>query len=453
MLLGDGTLSGDSAATTRVAAREQSRVAHPQKVIGVRPDGLGIRLQCLLMTMYYAELLNADYGVVWPDPTVGLEHHAVLPAGRTFTKAFCATHIAERPADTGYVELDQPVEDVEGLAALANGRRGWLVRKPHVLDSLPADLRPTQADFRRLFDTIPFQPRLSAAIQAARAAPLEEGMAAVHIRAGDIVYGKHRLGARYTRKVICLPVARRLVETLRAKGRTVVLFTQDPFAAELFRKTPGVIVAGDMFAKDDVVAQALFEIALMSRCAEIYAGNSVFAQIGEMIGQGVLIDPRSVFKSSEQADIIETDLIIKRRRSSYPPLQTAFAAWSAAEMLSRRNPARAVDLLKTAIRFDPVNACYVLRRVALMHRVRRGKEAEAIVEATFVTGPNAGTMRPMAVELLRKAGIGGRASILVSDRALLAKAAEANEGPIRDLLAEVTRLEARLARARRKAAA
>lgn len=418
-----------------------------RRVVGVRPDGLGIRLQCMLETMHLAELLAVDFAVAWPDPKPGLEHHAIVPAADMFMPAFRQRHVIPRPARGLYAEITGPVEDIEALTALGAGSRGWMIRSPSVLKSLPEDMRrPALGGFRRMFEAIAFQPHLSEAIAAAARAPIPKDAVAVHLRAGDIVYGRHRFGGRFTRKVVCLPVARRLVQTLTTEGRTVVLFCQDPLTADLFRGGQGVVIGSDLTPTTHVVAQALFEIALMSRCAEIYAGDSVFAHVAALIGDGSVINPGTVFRRSKQATMIEQDLFGEDSAPAYPPLQRAFAAWSGAEMLRARAPERAMRLLETALKFDPENSCYVLRLASLQCSAGRADEAEALVERSFGDDPVGAKMRERAVDLLHKAGIGGKASILVADRGVLANAAAHRRGVLKALMDDAGRFEADLSR-------
>ncbi|RZJ95819.1 MAG: hypothetical protein EON88_09450 [Brevundimonas sp.] len=440
-------MAADSAATVPVVADDRMTARGALKVVGFRPDGLGIRLQCLLEAMHLSDLLGAGFAVVWPDPVEGVEHHAVRPAIETFTQAYCDAHVVERPDAGAYAEVPPSITDLSDLAAVADGTGGWMVRRANVLGNLPEALRkPAGGGFRRLFDSIQFQPHLSAAIAQADDVPLPETPVALHLRAGDIIYGKHRFGARFTRKVISLPIARQLIERLKEQGRSVVLFSQDPAVARLFREEYGVIVAADTAPQGDPVAQALFEIALMARCGEIYAGNSVFAQIAALIGESALIDPEAVFDRARQAKLIEFDLFRHRRQKAYPALHTAFAAWSGAEPQFRRAPERAIRLVEVALKYDPDNVCYVLKLASLLCRTSRVAEANALIDAELADRADGRQMRLRALGLLHRAGLVGAGSVLVRDRKVLERAAETDGGAIAQLMQDVRALEGRIRR-------
>jgi ADP-heptose:LPS heptosyltransferase len=50
-------------------------------------------------------------------------------------------------------------------------------------------------------------------------------LAVIHIRSGDIVYGKHRFNGRFARsKTISVPIAIRFLKELKQKGYEVICF-------------------------------------------------------------------------------------------------------------------------------------------------------------------------------------------------------------------------------------
>jgi hypothetical protein len=252
-------------------------------VAAVRSDGLGQRLNSLLMAMHLADRLGVGYVFEWESTKSRAAHHAVLSARDTFNNDYRFERVLRRPPG-GHVAIDGRAVDLEALRAQADGAEGWLVADDGSYKSLPAEILATPPGyFRGLFDQIDFRRYIKRAIAAAERVVLPPDAAAIHLRAGDIIYGGFRFTDRFNSKVIALPVARRLIEALAAEGRTVVLFGQDPAAADLFRNRRDILIAADRSTRLETdIEQAMFEIILMSRCDQIHAGRVPF--IGFFIG-------------------------------------------------------------------------------------------------------------------------------------------------------------------------
>ena len=353
-------------------------------VLADRSDGLGQRLLSILKAMNLAQIMGVDYAFTWDHKD--LEHHALPAAEDVFTADYLAAHVVERP--TGYFELSQPIADRAHMDQVAEGLKGWSLKSSTAYRRLPSELRRSPpGTYAALFEAIEFRRYIRKAISAARQVKLAEQPVAIHLRAGDIIYGSYRYRDQFTRKVVALPVARWLIDHWRGAGRTVVLFAQDPKIAEQFRDKPGVIVAADLSERFATpIQRALFEITLMSRCAEIHAGFSAFAHVAARIGDFKARAPRDSLPVEQQVEVIQAALADPAVRKRDPKLQTAFAAWAAADaLLERKRWADAVPLLERAIADDPINGFYRLKLAALLYRLERNVEADAVIARLFDT--------------------------------------------------------------------
>lgn len=351
------------------------------RALSHRPDGLGERLRSLMNAIYLSRVAQCDFAFTWDTALVGDIHHAMPPAEAAFEADFLARHLVSDfdPADYGVLP-----EKIDGWAALsaAAGPRGWLVRKNNFPKLLATRLRLPPGAYGEIFAALPFAPGPAAAIAAARDLPLPDEVAALHLRAGDIIYGQYRFTAGNADKVVCVPVAERLIADLNAAGTTVLLFNQDSRVAARFEDREGVIPVTGLAARfDDPTEQALFEITLMARANRLIAGSSGFARLAGELSERRPESVDAIVPAEAQLEAIEAHLSDPDARAALPALQNAFAAWSGylkAAALGQTDRARA--LLVTAIDLDPVNGLYRLK-LAIDDLEAGSAEAEASIAA------------------------------------------------------------------------
>ena len=407
-------------------------------VVAERTDGLGIRLLAILQAMHLADLLGAKFAFTWSDKS-DRAHHATPSAAETFREEYLAQYVV-KPRQAGIVENTEPVNEIEDLQRMAEGAKGWRLRETKSFKWLPGVTRfAPPGRYRKHFNSIGFRRYIKDAINAAREAELAADAVALHLRAGDIVYGEYRFELRFARKVVALPIALALVERWTAQGRTVVLFNQDPDVAPLFRAFSNVVVAEDLAKRfEKPIARALFEIVLMSRCAEIYAGSSGFANLAARIGDVTLTEPRRMLKPQEQIGILETDLSDPDRMARYPDMQAAFAAWHGAILLEPSSPERALPLYRLAAEKDPVNGYYRLKCASILYRMGRRDEADGQLRSLFDDG--AETARAVALRSLAQER--GNGFVMAADHQIYAAAAQRGSAYAQRLVEHVARAEA-----------
>lgn len=390
-------------------------------VLADRSDGLGQRLLSILKAMNLAQIMGVDYAFTWDHKE--LEHHALPAAEDVFTAEYLTAHVVERP--NGYFELNVPITDRAHMDQVAAELKGWSLKSSTAYRRLPSELRRSPpGTYGALFEAIGFRRYIRKAISAARQVKLAERPVAIHLRAGDIIYGSYRYRDQFTRKVVALPVARWLIDHWRKAGRTVVLFAQDPKIAEQYRDQPGVLVAADLSERFATpIQRALFEITLMSRCAEIHAGFSAFAHVAARIGDFKAKAPRDSLPVEQQIEVIQAALADPATQERDPRLQIAFAAWAGADALMERERwAEAVPLLERAVADDPVNGFYRMKLAALLYRLEHDAQAEAFVAKLFeAESRTLKKARHIAIAALNERT--GKGFTYQSERGILAQAA------------------------------
>ncbi|RZJ40594.1 MAG: hypothetical protein EON87_17820 [Brevundimonas sp.] len=365
-------------------------------------------------------MATSDFAFTWDETLVSDPNHSVLPAQQTFDPAFLDRYmiLGFDPADYG--ALPDKVENLRQLKTAA-GPRGWLLRKNNFPNVLASGLRLPAGAMRSIFKSLPFAPGLETAVAAAAGAALPGNVTAVHLRAGDIVYGDWRFSTGIADKVICMPVADLLIQRLLAEGARVLLFAQDQMVAERYAGRKGVVIAADLADSHWCPAQqALFEITLMGRAGRIIAGSSGFARLAAELSDRRPQSVDAILDAEARLRAIEAGVATD---DGLTPLQTAFAAWvgylAATEL---EQSVRAEALLRAAIDRDRVNGLYRVTQAVDLLRAQRGPEAEQVLAA--ITGEALST----AIMALSVRTLSGGVRMRVQRRALMTAAQGGSPG-------------------------
>ena len=275
----------------------------------------------------------------------------------------------------------------------------------------------------KLFSQITFSPKLEAARHLANSTPLAGTKVAVHLRAGDIVYGKYRFTGSFTSKVCPYPWAEEIIRQSAKDNISVIVFGQDLELCQYFRDTYGAVLAADLVAGAEMSnpEQALFDICLMGRCDKIYAGSSYFSSIAAKISGAEVIDPYRHFRSLEAIDILEEAALEEAPDPRISPLQQAAACWTALrigrERMSLEQERRFID---KAILTDPENLLYAVYKAHMLYR--EGEDAAA--EDFFLDHISANPQQKIDDILLKGVGSGG-SRVLPQFMEILTQRAEA----------------------------
>jgi hypothetical protein len=384
----------------------------------MRDDGFGARLCALLDAAWLAERFGGRLGLVWPDQGVSREHNAIAPAGEVFSATFLAAHLLDRAALRRIRRA--PLREVQSEFAAAlgpeSGLDGFIINGLPLAAQAPAlrSIAPVEADRRAAFRAIRFAPELEAARVLAEQLPLAPGTLAMHLRAGDIVYGEYRASGFFHDKVVAYPVAMELLRQEAEAGTPVLLFGQDRALAEHARDRWGALLAEDLCAGKGFgpTAQALFEIALMARCARILAGSSAFCVAAAKIAGVRRINPRAALPRAQARAVIPRALGGPAEDAPASALQRAMAAWHAviAGGYDIQQP-EGRAMAEEAIRLDPANPYY--RAMAALALFQAGQAAAgdaAMLEA--LAGPQAcpALVRHFAAWAARSPVLGSAAS-------------------------------------------
>ena len=421
------------AAFPDIVAPPRVRPLTSQVVVSDRSDGLGERLRGLLSAVGFARLLGVDFQFSWSANLSGSPHHSIASPEEMFEPSFVARHLVERIDRSAFHDVRKRYRTTDQLQAAGRDKAGWLVHQD-VNRYLPPDADAPRGAFRSIFLNMPWSAPVRAAVEDAMAVEVSRQAAAIHLRAGDIVYGRYRFSDAYTRKVISLPVGMKLITELAARNDQVVVFNQDRDVDGLLRDlAPNVVMASSLSEKyESAVERAMFEIALMSRCRSIAAGASGFARIAEEIAEIRLTEPERLYKPDQQIGIL-TRALLKRKAKGLPRLQRAFSAYVLFDVAAAaRQHETALEAIRLAIASDGQNPFYRLRLATYLMARGDAEGSEAalagLLETFDLSAPTEGQGWTAMRVLLDRSPKGPYR--LRRDHAALQKAAEAGESPM-----------------------
>lgn len=383
----------------------------PHLLLARRADGLGERLNALLNAMRLSWLLGVEYRFTWPVGNIGRDpQHAIVRADQFFAADFCAAHqIGHADTRTGFTTLatasdlgalrEQLAASERGLLVPARPLRGWI--DPRAVPGI-------ERGFSAEFAAVGFHPRIDAVIAGARAVPLDSGAVGIHLRAGDIQFGKYRTWTTYWHKAIPVPIARKLIQWSRSTGRDVLIFGQDGALIRELCASTGAVEAATLRPPGlSAPEAAMFDLVLLSRCVRIISGWSGFA-----IQAAAIADS----KVEHHFDLVAPDVAVAVTRDDlaengdrYDPVHQSFAWWAAYYVARHQLPhSEAVELVERALAADPGNPRSRLRLAALHYQVRDIERGDDVLIAALHADAAAGGPTLASVMVFSAITEGGR---------------------------------------------
>lgn len=347
-----------------------------------RDDGFGERLKGLLNAMVMSRTYGCSFGFMWENmpPNSELQHHAISEAEKTFSPGFLSAHrVSKLPEKIIKFKVKMAVPKLDEGTDIC-----YQVNHDYVYRQLPAlkNFIPEKA-YAEAFRDIGFSPELEYAISQAYNVDLRSNkVAAIHLRAGDIVYGRYRHGDRYTNKAISYAMADYILGSLGKLGYRVVIFGQEASVCRKLAEKYQAIYLGDLpeYSVFSAEQLALFDVVLMSRCQLIFAGQSGFSQLAELISEAVMVRPQDYFDTHNMVKAIsgylESDEV-----KEFDDYQNAYSYWQMVYMFAEYlGTQKCIDYLCKAISYDPDNLFYKLVLASFYCEVGDVRSAGIIAE-------------------------------------------------------------------------
>ena len=362
--------------------------------MAARTDGFGERLKAILKAMVLAEAFDGEFRFHWlQNDTLEQQHHVIAHREDIFSPDFLAAYHEDRYEKSRFKTLRPPKQPLAKFQAfIAASPAGVLLNQEPLSSLIEGGLEDLPGRMAIAFRRIGFTEALREAMAAAYNAVLPANAVALHLRAGDTIYGRYRFSNKAAHKALCYPIAKSTISDLLANGQYPLIFGQDAVTCRLLADRFGLPLATDLLPPDlSNMASVLCEIVLMSRCQEIRAAGSGFAAVASWIGGIPLYNSQRVRHPAKLAKIILEDNELDDPNSALPSLQRSFAYFVVTGLgVSEMDDSVLIDIFTKALRYDPGNAFYSLRKAEL--QARNGDLAAA--EATLKQAVYANAVMP-----------------------------------------------------------
>lgn len=340
-----------------------------------RPDGLGERLKAILNGIYLSEYFGLDFKFTWPVKSgIDKSFHDIETVSEIFSKEFIEKYYIDIEDLNLNLFLDlrkTKLVEVPSNKCLTGETVGWICHQSDLSHYISTELLPEFINFSEVYNHIGFSTEIEKVLKASQIANIPSNTVAIHLRGGDIIYGKYRLSQRYQHKVIPVLVALQLAKDIISSGKVPLIFAQDKALLDLFRGVHGVITTDKLIDESwSSLQKAMFEIDLMSKCSEIISGSSGFAAVAAKISNNRIKNIRNVYSESEQYDFINKGLesvALDDYQKSYHLLMCVILKDDDFENVDR--------MLAEASLLDPGNGLYLIKRV--INNLKYGFENEA----------------------------------------------------------------------------
>lgn len=353
-----------------------------RKILVIPKAGFGDRINKLFSAMRLADALGAKFVFHWPINSID----GIYPADEVFHTDFLLSHhLNELPIRKYLLVGKEESIFPSGIMAL---RLLWLSPYRGIRISKVESLRGFDfplASFSDTFRRIRFHPRLEIVREYVDSA-LPRFALAIHIRRGDSFCTDNRIGGKFVRKHLPLPVIRRILEMSTAE-RPVLLIGNEVDLNRSLQTKPWIYSLTDFQYPGDIARDKsdFFDFLAFTKCDAILAGSSHFAIYPGLIG-GATFLTLTDFLSNEE---IKACLMayIRQPPSSDDSLEVALACEYTHRVLAEMLSVEERDfLLKSAFRADPDNPVYSLRIAADLLRKKDLQGATDLLTSTAELG-------------------------------------------------------------------
>jgi hypothetical protein len=353
-------------------------------VLAGRVDGLGVRLNAVFNGLLIAELTGNDFRFIWPKTFLfNDEHHSIEAVNRVFSEKFIGKYLIDGVGVEGLTRLKFQEDDISGITSKfsqALAQSSHVVPQSSLFEFVRASDEVKIALAKRVCDKLAFSPAIENVRSLVNSLDLPSNLTAVHIRSGDIVYGRHSESPNFTDKVICAPAASGLVNLLKESGASVLLFGQEERTMHLLSEMPGVYNAASLYAGASLsrLESAMADVFLMMRCDRIYAENSGLPRLASQLGVKKI---HSIFdrkSKREWANIIQSE--IDAAPSLYTNEQISFSFYLIFDYLFESNDLDLFSkILGKAYFFSPGNLMFKFLAAINFHRASKFLECESLL--------------------------------------------------------------------------
>ncbi|MDR1007901.1 MAG: hypothetical protein LBL65_04970 [Campylobacteraceae bacterium] len=355
-------------------------------VIAERRDGLGARLTAVFNAILISEVTGISFYVYWSKSGIGKEFHSVESVDSIFSKEFIKNHLLGEKVSEKFRLIPYCRENIKNIKDFwieSINQDNCIAGHGYLLDMPRMSGEEKHMWTKRVLNKLDFSEEIKLAIKEAYNIPLPRSVVAIHIRSGDVVYGKYETRITYSYKVICTPLVAYFVKKFQKEGKTTVLVGQESeFISEMAQQF-GAIDASAFYLDGFSPAQkSLFDTILISRCEYIIAEMSSLPRLARMFSGVEVKSIFSLYSEQKLASIIESE--IKEYGDNFHDMQKAYSFFLAHTYTCKNASFGKSDyLLSSALSFDSENPIYMFLKAANYYKHKKLSEAEDILIELF----------------------------------------------------------------------
>jgi hypothetical protein len=275
--------------------------------VAKRNDGLGERMRAFVNAFALSRVYGGDFKFFWEGHRSDLDIlvHSTDEKEIIFSPSFIEKH----HVNLDCIKLAKPVNVF--FESFNDGIYFCNQDIPRSLfkgkDDIFFKFREELSD---AFDCINFADSINSVFEAVNRIELSNNTVALHLRAGDMIYGDYKSVLGWQNKAISFPVAFNLIEELVSSGKRVMVFGQDIELIKNLSTKKNVSFSHD-FVPDGLTRTevAFFDISLMGRCCSIYGGDSGFAIISATIAKIDFIRHNHWYSNKQSTSMILNELM------------------------------------------------------------------------------------------------------------------------------------------------
>jgi hypothetical protein len=362
-----------------------------------RKDGFGSRLIAVLNAISFGEYYKSECRIVWEEKPDRGKWHTVGSIDRVFSESFIQKYAIAKNDVGSVIELEEFV----ALSNKGNSRKNdaQFVRMHWLLPDEMQDVVGKsflKAALARNYKKLEFHLDLADVIAIANQLEIKPGTVAVHLRAGDVIYGLLRYNLDTGGKAVPYQLAAEFLKRCRSDGRDVIVFGQDVDLCRALASEYGATFADDLVPAQEwnSAQRELFDITVISRCETAFGGESAFLQLGAAIGERPFQTIYEAFNADERKRIILADDLPACIEHAASDEQRIYSLWTlASDLVQGADPdeAELLSIADKALVLAPNDGFLFFLRACLLVKSGALDDAEAQI-AVAATNSARGAM-------------------------------------------------------------
>lgn len=349
-----------------------------------RTDGMGERLRAMLNALLLSEKIGGDFKFTWQ--TKNRDFHATQEKNLIFSKSFQSEHLIEGKEFTG-----MQLYPLQKLASFNKNQErvydGFLVQQNKISTILPYPYIDFSRDeYKKAFNSIGFSEGMQSAKNHAESIPLTNKVAAIHIRAGDIVFGQFRWQPIFYNKIIPIFLIESTIQLLIDDGFNVIIFGQDDDFCNYLANKYKILYSKNFLRRNYNESQiALFDVVLMSRCHVVTAGSSGFATLAGWIGVAEQYDGYQYFPNLEDkltkfSEFLESNAGLLYANEVHPFIKSFSIIQFVYRFRKSLSLSIKINCLERCVNLDEENLFYKIFLLSLYYKDNKIKEGDLYLE-------------------------------------------------------------------------